>query len=158
MAVGIGQRLLNGAQDGVPGDGARLVEGVLSALSGIEVDFHAGLPVAIDGAGDISPDDGGLVPRAIIVEHVEDLTQLFACLGRHGSNRAGGVGGPFGIKIGTTGQGCGMQRDQGDALGQGIVHFARDVSPFLRTARATRASVSSWWLMSRMPRSTAVTV
>ena len=62
MAVGIGERLLDGAQDGVPGGGTRLVEGPLPVLAGIEADVHAGLPVVIDGAGDITPDDGGLVP------------------------------------------------------------------------------------------------
>ena len=108
----------------MPGGGPRLVEGPLPVLAGIDPDLQPGLAVLIDDAGDVRPGDGGLVPGAVVVEHMEDLTQLMAGLGRHGPDRAGGAGGLLRVKIGTTGQGCGMQRDQGDALGQGVVHLA----------------------------------
>lgn len=134
VAASVGEQLLNGAQNRVSTAGVGGLEGLRPGLGQVQFDLLAGLPLPGQDVPDIGPGGAGAVSGTVVVQDGEDLAQLASGVGGEGVDTARDPADAAQIQVGTGLERAGMQGDQGEAVGEGVVHLAGDTGAFLGAA------------------------
>ena len=134
VATGVGEQLLDGAQDRVPAAGIGGLEGIRPGLGQVQVDLLAGLPFMGEDLLDVGPGGAGAVGGAVVVQDGEDLAQLASGVGGEGVDAARDLTDAAQIQVGAGLERAGVEGDQGKAVGKGVVHLAGDAGAFLGAA------------------------
>ena len=134
VAASIGKQLLYSAQDRVPAAGVGGLEGLHPGPGQVQIDLLAGLPFMGEDLLDVGPGGAGAVARTVVVQDGEDLAQLASGVSRQGVDAARDLADTPYIQVGAGLERAGVEGDQGEAVGEGVVHLAGDAGALLGAA------------------------
>ena len=134
MAAGVGEQLLDGAQDRVSAAGVGGLEEIRPGPGQVQFDLLAGLPLPGQDVLDIGPGGAGAVSGTVVMQDSEDLAQLASGVGGEGVDAARDLADAAQIQVGAGLKRAGVEGDQGEAVGEGVVHLAGDAGAFLGAA------------------------